>query len=337
MIIRRSAQFLCVTALAAAGCDDPPPDAADRMRAAYAPTQSVTVGGFAWEIATAIRSDVIYGVGLHRLVQIDRATGVVTDLVAEPAASSLSSIIAADDTHVYVELQRTGIVRIARGGGEPETILPAGDLSVSAMQAHGGALYVEGYRWDLERTVLTKVPLDGGPAAVIAELAPQALSAFAVTSDGVFLGNANTGGSVSRVPLAGGPPEVIQATPETPYHIVGNGTGIYWNLAISDPAPTTPARLFTLAPGSTEPQELAATAMRGSFAVNDLGFYWVDYDGRRIFAMSREDLAGEPFDIFATGDAPLDVAADDGALVYTTNDDDDDLGDLELHVVPRVD
>lgn len=46
----------------------------------------------------------------------------------------------------------------------------------------------------------------------------------------------------------------------------------------------------------------------------------MDYPNRAIRAVSREDLAGEPFALFPTGDAPLRVVANARAL----------------HVVPRA-
>ena len=98
---------------------------------------------------------------------------------------------------------------------------------------------------------------------------------------------------------------------------------------------TEPASLYFLPYGAAATQLLAGDLPRGDFSVNELGFYWADYDRHAIRAVARDEVASGAFDLIGTGgDGPGAMVADDQAIVYQTNHG--DLADLQVHVVPRV-
>lgn len=326
-----------LTAIVLGGCGDEPTSPADRMRDAYVPTERATVGGLSWQVEVALAPDVVYGAGSNRLVQVARGSGQVTELLTDAALGPLYNI-AADAARVYVVVGgRDRIVAIPEGGGAPVEIFAVPGGTISTLTRWGEALYAlasvpvgDGYTDRLFR-----IPVTGDAPTVIAETPSLGLAGFAVAADGVYVGRLGARGSVVRIPHAGGEAVVVQESARFPRNLIADGTGVYWTLVAGDIGDQTPAQLYFMASGSAAPTAIAATTTRAAFAVNDLGFYWVDYDHRAILAIAREDLTSAPFTMIATGDAPLGVAADADALVYSTDDGDDDLGDLVLHVLPR--
>lgn len=337
-----------VLALALAAACDGPPTPADRMRDAYAPTQAVTVGGFAWEVEIALRPDVVYAAGIQQLVQVDRATGDVHELLNVGSELALYQITA-DDTHVYV-VQGIGsdnqLVRIPKGGGPRETVIddstfPGWRTSFLALATHGGAAYALAYQEqpgtaETARGVIVEIPADGSPV----ELAPAPIAAtvgFVAGADGLYAGDvAGQGSRITRVPYTGGAPEVVWQSPDLGVRdLAVDDTGVYWTAGPIVAAFSDPAHVW-FRPYGGAPHELAVGGTQGDFSVNELGFYWADYDAHAIRAVTREDLAGGDFELIDIVDRPGNIEADDRALAYWSNNDDGDIDDLELHVVPRA-
>lgn len=320
-----------------AACTESP----NPMRKRYGDPVAVDLGGLSFEVQMAMRPDVLYGAGIHGLYQIDRHSGAVLPLLIADGTFSIAQI-AADDAYVYAVLQRNGteIVRIPKGGGAPVTLLRDPSLLVDQLATQAGVVYALGDQqlgappettW---RQVILAVPADGGAAVEVAELGPGLITTMATDDASLLIGLRD---GLVRAPHAGGAPVTLHALDA---HYVADvevdPDGITWTMRPDGVLPSEPNRLYALPTGATAPT-LLADVDTAWFATNQLGFYWVDYDHRAIRAIARDDLAGAPFALFATGDAPLDVVADDHGLAYSTNDDDDDLGDLELHLVPRVD
>lgn len=310
------------------------------VRKRYGDPVAVDVGGLSFEVQMVLRPDVLYGAGIHGLYQIDRHSGAVLPLLIADDTYAIAQI-AADDTAVYAVLQRGGteLVRIPKGGGAPVTLLHDPTLSVNELATHGGVVYVLGSQpqgtppattW---RQVILAVPGAGGDVLEVAEVDPGLITTMATDDTGLLLGRLD---GLARVPYAGGAATTLHALDG---HYVADievdPEGLTWTMRPDGVLPSEPNQLYALPAGATTPSFLADVDSDW-FATNQLGFYWVDYDHRAIRAIAKNDLAGEPFALFATGDAPLDVVADDHGLAYSTNDDDDDLGDLELHLVPLV-
>lgn len=333
---------IALTTSLAAACTDGPETPADRMRGAYATTQQVDVGGFSWQVEFAMEDAVLYAAGSNKLVQIDRATGLVRELVVSDDTFALHTI-ASDAAAVYVRWQPVGggerLVRIPRDGGEPQTLFERHQFTIRDLRVHAGVVYALG---DEQRgtgpgstwhTLLIAVPTTGGETTVLAEVEPSVISAFTVSDDGIFVGHGTTSGWVTRIPLAGGEPLRIQ---DSSTHYVRefetDATGVYWILGTNVPAVEAPTVLYHLPTGATTPVEVAAPEELDRFALNHLGFYWVS-DGR-VRAIANEDLAGEPFTLLTPDDTAMDLVADDHGLAYATDDGDGDGGDLELHLIP---
>lgn len=333
-----------VAVLGLAACDGGPTTAADRMRAEYGATQAVTVGSLSWDVFLAQRADVIYAAGINRLVQIDRATGAVTELFEDYQNRQIARIDA-DDGHVYAVLQHGGgavdVARIARGGGEPQLLLTRdlASFSVEAIAVRGGVVYAlvderpPGQDW--QRRLLA-IPADGsGEPTALPAPSRFGVSAFVAADDGVFV--ALLDGAVWRLPYDGGEPvQVFASGPAIAATLAADATGVYWNAGRLEPGLTEPHTLYFLPRGADQPAVLTADFGRFDFTVNELGFYWIDPDARAIRAVAREELDTGSFALIGTGDQPMRMVADDRALVYATNDDDDDLGDLAVNVLPRA-
>lgn len=331
---------IALTASLSAACTDGGPEsAADRMRGAYALTQQVDVGGFSLDVQLALEDHVLYAAGYNKLVRIDRATGQVRDLIVADTNFALREI-ASDATAVYAVWQPISgterVVRIPVAGGEPQTLLERTGLIIGNLEVHGDVVYVLGTEvrgtgpdstW---HEVLLAVPATGGDVTVLTESTTNSISAFTITDDGVFVGRVLSDGWVTRTPLAGGAPIQIQASPgRYARTLQADATGVYWSLGTVLPATDAPTPLFHLAPGATTPVELAAPDDLALFALNHLGFYWISADGIR--AIASEDLAGAPVTLLTIEDATIGLVADDRGLAYATSDD---LGDLEVHLIP---
>ncbi|MBL8626080.1 MAG: hypothetical protein JNK64_32490 [Myxococcales bacterium] len=312
------------------------------MRKRYGDPVAVDLGGLSFEVQMAMRPDVLYGAGIHGLYQIDRHSGAVLPLLIADNTYSIADITA-DDANVYAVLQRDGteIVRIPKGGGAPVTLLRDPSLFVDQLVAHDGVVYVLASQelgtppettW---RAVVVAVPAAGGEAAVISEGPTGQITATATDADGLMLGRLD---GLVRLPFAGGPPVPVHAVDG--YYVAdveADATGATWTMRPNGVLPSDPSELYALPAGTAAPVHLASVGALQRFATNQLGFYWVDYDHRAIRAIARDDLAGDPFALIDTGDAPMDVVADDHGLAYATNDDDGDLGDLVLHLLPLAD
>lgn len=330
--------LLASSSLLAACTESPNP-----MRKRYGDPVAVDVGGLSFEVQMVLRPDVLYGAGIHGLYQIDRRAGAVLPLLVADDSFTIAQI-AADDAYVYAVLQRGGteLVRIPKGGGAPVTLLRDPSLSVTELATRAGLVYLLGAQqrgtppapttW---HDVLIAVGTDGGAPAVIADVAPGLITALAPDTDGLLIGR---GDALVRVPYAGGEPVTVHAAPG--YGVADvevDASGATWTMRPDGMLPSEPTLLYGLPTGALAPAHLASVGDLAWYSTNALGFYWVDYDHRAIRAIARDDLAGEPFALIDTGDAPMDVVADDHGLAYSTNDDDDDLGDLVLHLLPRVD
>lgn len=337
MHLRRSALLLASASLVAA-CAEPP---ANPMRKRYGDPVAVDVGGLSLDVQMVLRPEVLYGAGIHSLYQIDRRSGAVLPLLIADDTYSIAQI-AADDTAVYAVLQRGGgteLVRIPKGGGAPQTLLRDPTLSVSELATHGGDVYVLGSQPQgtppatIWRQVILAVPGAGGDVVEVAEVDPGVIATMASDDAGLLLGRLD---GLVRVPYAGGAATTLHALDG---HYVADievdPEGLTWTMRPDGMLPSEPNRLYASPAGATTPDFLAEVDSAW-FATNQLGFYWVDYDHRAIRAIAKDDLAGEPFALFTTGDAPLDVVADDHGLAYSSDDGDDDGGDLELHLVPLV-
>lgn len=315
-------------------------EAPNPLRKRYGDPVAVDVGGLSFEVQMMLRPDVLYGAGIHNLYQIDRRSGAVLPLLIADDTYAIAQI-AADDTAVYAVLQRGGteIVRIPKGGGAPETLLRDPTLSVNELATRGGVVYVLGSQqqgtppattW---RQVILAVPGAGGDVVEVAEVDPGLITTMATDDAGLLIGRLD---GLVRVPYAGGAATTLHALDG---HYVADievdPEGLTWTMRPDGVLPSEPNRLYALPAGAPTPSFLAEVDSAW-FATNQLGFYWVDYEHRAIRAIAKDDLAGEPFALFTTGDAPMDVVADDHGLAYSTNDDDDDLGDLELHLLPRI-
>lgn len=317
---------LIVVALAGCAAEGP----SDRLRAAYAPDQRVTVGDLWGWIGVTMRPDAIYAADASHLIRIDRATGDVTTLLTEVIGGG--AVLAADDDHVYTAVQRVGLVRVPTSGGAMEVIADEAVVgNLEALALRGGELYTIGWT-DLELVTLA-TPRDGGPPRPLASPPLTAMSAFAAADDGLYVGNVRESGAgtLSRIPRDGGPRVTLHDDLQV-LDIEVDGADVYWNESLSLMALPMPSQLYQLAPGSTAPASLATWGGPSSFAINDVGFYWIGHERDTIAAVPREAPGEPPFELFHVV-SPLDVFADDRAVVYTSAPRE---GEIQLDLVPRT-
>jgi hypothetical protein len=131
------------------------------------------------------------------------------------------------------------------------------------------------------------VPLQGGPMHQLVTIALEP-SGIAVDANYLYWTehdepvatwyDAPVTGSLSRVPLGGGTPEVLAQGEAFPTAIAVGSSGIYW-LNLGTPGGTdctsTGGAIRNLAPGSASPATLASNlADPSSLAVNSAGVYW---------------------------------------------------------------
>jgi len=321
-------------ALAACGTDGLT-EAQTRLRDAFVDTQEVTVGGLSGDVDLALRADVVYGADLYRIVQIDRATGTVDELLGRADARQVMEI-AADDAAVYaIVASLEGVrqlVRVSKAGGNLAVLYAAPDdqTSLESLVVHDGTAYLVRFAAAGELVAIG----GDGELRVRAALPALALTSIVAATDGIFYGLAD--GSLARLPYDGGAAALVPTgAHRLAYDLASDATGVYWNASDDGAAPTKPLALYFLATGSATPVELAPAVPRADFAVNDLGFYWSGYPERSVRALARADVGSGDFAVLPTHNLVFKLAVDDGAIVYASNDADSDLGDLELHVVPR--
>jgi hypothetical protein len=202
------------------------------------------------------------------------------------------------------------ILAVPVGGGAPTTFYAAPDTNAAieaiAVDAHdvywteveaspSGAGYV---------STLKAMPLGyGGAPMVLASTASPSVAFFSVAVDGTYayycVENTElfgSGGGLERVPLAGGPAEVVVATDleiESVYEVTADVSGVYWLQQSSDGSNLTQS-LMRLAPGAGQPSTLVSVSFNleadlasntspvipeGPIAVHGDTVVWIGSDG----------------------------------------------------------
>ena len=186
-----------------------------------------------------------------------------------------------------------GIVHVSADGADA-TVLAATKGLANAILVVGDTVYFV----DTEAT--KAVPLTGGPVRVVAAAVPYSLGVIGQT---LYLADLS-GGTISSVPIDGGPITLLAKNQEEPSLPIACGPSLCWVNASSAGTGT----LMQLAPGGT-PSVLAS-----GFVPRDL-----DFDGRNFFITSG-GFGGALWRIPPTGGNPVVVEAD-LALMYMALDE----------------
>jgi hypothetical protein len=258
--------------------------------------------------------------------------GTVGDLVDACGSNAwVGARLALSDTDVYF-LGAQGLGRVAKSGGEPTLLAPTecGWFSAGLVSSDAVALWMQ-------------YPSDG--PAVLYRLAESGVSAAAVAT-GLGLGPTTPSaadasnyywpsapGSVSRVPVAGGSPDVV-ATDTSGRPVAGiaiDSTYIYYSLSgacsnpvegpsCPSPSPTAGAIMRIPIVGGTA-MTLATDWDASGIAVDSQNVYWVDPYRAVMWASLGQDVsaAGEAHTLAADAEVSVGPVLGDGAVFWVSS------------------
>ncbi len=158
--------------------------------------------------AVATDDDNVYWATSSAVMKASKSGGAPTTL----GATSLSTELVVDEGFVYWHSLEGALTKVATSGGDPVVLRrlkrsPAGSPTVRNGRVYAGT-----------DTEVLSIPMDGGPAEVLAR-EPKEAPIHAVTADDTYVywasGNldpdVDEGGTIKRRPLAGGPTTTIVA------------------------------------------------------------------------------------------------------------------------------
>ncbi len=227
--------------------------------------------------AIAVDRTSVYWTTLHSDGQGGDSLGTVRSMPLDggtpttlASGQDTPTAIAVDSTSVYWVTEDGNVMKVARSGGTATTL-------ATGQSGAGRSLAIDGTSAYWTNTVaqtgsVMKVSLDGGTPVTLSspEDAPYGI---AVDGASVYWTNAN-GGTVRRMPLAGGAITTIATTEAlAPHEIFVSATGVYWIASVptnADPGGgnqyVMTAPLTGLAPGRT-PTTLATGVFDEAFAI----------------------------------------------------------------------
>jgi hypothetical protein len=198
-----------------------------------------------------------------------------------------ASAMAVDATHVYWSLpKRRAVFSVPRMGGNVNVV--AEGVSAAAIAVAGGMVYwleADAGGWSFVK----RVPVDGGPIAAVAHLAPGTPQLLAARRADVCYA---AGGGVFRLP-AGAPhpepllPSIASTMRGPPDALAGDGEAVYW--AGRGPGDAA-AIVLRSGPGDPTPARIAAHPLRiRALAVNRTHVFWSD-ERERVFMAPKRPL-----------------------------------------------
>ena len=217
--------------------------------------------------------------------------------------------IAVDDTSAYWANQGGELVKVSFDGGTPIVLAsqPNAGPYVSSVAVVGGNVIWPIPTWGGKNVPvhvgsIQSVPVGGGAAVT---LVPQDGPAFiAVDASNIYWGTAT---GIDEVPLTGGVPQTLIATPNGARALVVDATNVYW-IATST---VMKAPLV----GGGAPVALATNQTGASYlAVDAAHVYWTTTDS----VMAVPIAGGTPSALAVGQPTPLGVVSD-GTNVYWTN------------------
>lgn len=237
------------------------------------------------------------------------------------------------------------VVRLALGGGAP-VVLASGQVHPTHLAVDATHVYwtTGGDLGDGGGTVM-KVPIAGGAPITLANATlPWAV---AVDASNVYF-SAVTPDAIQKTPLAGGAPVVLATSNGSPHAIAVDSSGVYWTqpgsvrrVALAGGPPevlldlnlnqtdgialdattiyfTTQDEVLKMPKSGGAPTSIASSTFPRGIAIDASRVYWADQDEGRILAVAHD---GGPITVIASGQyAPFNVAVDATSVYWDTFD-----------------
>jgi hypothetical protein len=170
------------------------------------------------------RSDLEAGVlAAARPCRVARPT-----VLGTPTMPGINAIVL-DATHVYASFDGDGtLIKVPKAGGQV-TVLAHGHLGLTPfipgpLAVSDGMLY-----WgDVKPLGIFKVPTAGGPSSMITQANEQFVIRMVVTGGYAYW--TGTDNAVQRVPISGGPPELLELNDGDVGDIATDGTNVFWSV-----------------------------------------------------------------------------------------------------------
>jgi hypothetical protein len=245
--------------------------------------------------------------------------------------------IAVDADFVYWACPSGGFVaRLPKSGGAAVTLASDQVEPESVVLDDAHVYWTDSGQIGTPGAVMTMPKAGGAPVMLASGSAPRGLALDATHVYWVDAGTFDPGGTsrhdgaVTRVPIAGGVPEVLVAGLDAPFGIAVDAASVYW----TDPQAGTIMKVplgggapVTLASGQSTPQGIAVDASR---------VYWtIEIDASGNGGIMMGPIAGGPASKLATDqNAPLGIVLD-STSVYWTDPGGDEFTEGKVVKVPR--
>ena len=217
----------------------------------------------------------VYWVDAHALRSMPKSGGAVTSLLRDVA---LSSVLAADDTHLYCAATDVGaILQLPKVGGATTQLIGGQQfgLGILGLAVDADAVYFTNH-WDAS---VVAVPLGGASSRIIASAQP-APYAVAVRDHAVYWSRNNRPGVVMRASSVGSVSPVADGQ-SLPWAITTDAQNVYW-LDVGDGS-VWRARLD----GQSAMRIAQKTGFPTAIAVDDDTVFWSDRTSDVILAVAK--------------------------------------------------